>query len=284
MYIIENDYLKVELASNGAELRKVYDKKLNKNRMWNANPEIWGRVSPTLFPIVGKVKEGYYLFKGEKYELPQHGFLRDQKFDLKSITETSITLIYSSSEELYKVYPFKHAMEISYHLEGPSLKVSWTVENLEDKTMYYSIGAHPGFILDESKEYEFVFPNETSTQAYGLKDGLLGEASPVQLETLTINPKLFEVNTIIYDHLSAVTLQAKDKSESIRVNFEGFPFVALWGVHKNMDKIPFVCIEPWHGIVDEYTTDHDITKKPGSRTLKALDQETIEYEMVFNER
>lgn len=284
MYIIENEYLKVELASIGAELRKVYDKKIKKNRMWSGDPDVWGRVSPILFPIVGKVKEGSYLYEGKEYKLPQHGFLRDQKFAVKSKNETSVTFTYTSDKSLYEVYPFKHKVEISYLLEGPSLKVSWTVKNLEDKTMHYSIGAHPAFALDPSKDYEFLFPNEIQSQSYGLNKGLLGEANLVNLETLSIQPKLFDVNTIIYDNLSSVVLQAKDNSESVQVNFEGFPFLALWAVVKNEGEIPFVCIEPWHGIVDEYTTDQDFSKKLGSRKLKALDQETLEYEMVFNEK
>lgn len=284
MYIIENEFLRVEVKEIGAELCAVFDKELNKDRMWNANPEVWGRVSPVLFPIVGKVKNDFYLYEGKRYDISQHGFLRDQEFTLKSKTSDSLILTFTSNEELFKVYPFKHEVEIEYKIKDSTLKVRWTIKNLQDSDMYYSIGAHPGFILDETKDYEFVFPKESTSNQYDLKEGLLGDSYPVELKPLDIEAKLFEVDAVIYDDVSSVVLQAKDKSEFIKMNFAGFPFLGLWSIYNKEGKVPFVCIEPWHGIVSEYDSDHDFTKKLGIRHLEPLKEETLEYEMIFNEK
>ncbi|WZU00881.1 hypothetical protein MGH68_15460 [Erysipelothrix sp. D19-032] len=37
--------------------------------MWRGDAKYWGRVSPVLFPIVGRVKDGFYVYDGQKYEL-----------------------------------------------------------------------------------------------------------------------------------------------------------------------------------------------------------------------
>lgn len=284
MHTIENSYLSIEVSAKGAELKKVFDKQLKKERMWTGSSAVWGRVSPVLFPIVGKVKEGYYNYEGKSFELPQHGFLRNQIFGLKSKTKDSLVFIFESSDQEFKVYPFKHTVTIEYKLEGPAVKVLWTVNNLEQKSMHYSMGAHPGFLLEEGKDYEFVFPNEKQADLYALKEGLLGDCKSVDLRSVDIKAGDFKEDAIIYGQVSSVRLQAKDLSEFVQVNFEGFPFVGLWSVYTKEARAPFVCIEPWHGIVDQYTSDHDFTKKLGARKLQALESETLEYEMVFNER
>lgn len=285
MHTLENEFLKVEISESGAELRRVYDKELKKERMWSGNPELWDRVSPVLFPIVGKVKDGYYLYKDESYKLPQHGFLRDQTFNLVSESKDSLVFNFTSTQELLEVYPFKHQVDIEYKLEGSSMKVLWTVKNLNDSSMHYSIGAHPGFLLGENKKYEFVFPNESKAEYFGLKAGLLDKPKLVSLASIDIEPEVFKDDAIIYGDVSSVILQTKDKSEFLRMNFKGFPFVGLWTVYnEKIKKVPFVCIEPWHGIVDEYTSDHDFTEKLGARQLQAHESETLEYEMIFSER
>ncbi len=82
--IIENDWLKVEIDSNGAEIQAVEHKKNKINYMWTGDSAYWGRVSPVLFPIVGRLKEDQYQLEGKTYEMSQHGFLRDIDFELST--------------------------------------------------------------------------------------------------------------------------------------------------------------------------------------------------------
>ena len=81
MRIIENDILKVAIADHGAELSSVYDKEADFERVWDANPAVWNRHAPILFPFVGKVKDGVYRIGEKTYEMKtQHGFARDMEF------------------------------------------------------------------------------------------------------------------------------------------------------------------------------------------------------------
>ncbi|MBR2361543.1 MAG: hypothetical protein IKA80_02770 [Spirochaetaceae bacterium] len=45
--------------------------------IWNGNPSVWKFRAPILFPIVGRLKDCYFLWQGKEYHLPNHGFSRD---------------------------------------------------------------------------------------------------------------------------------------------------------------------------------------------------------------
>lgn len=53
-------------------------------------------------------------------------------------------LVYS--EETLKVYPYKFLLKITYTLVENGVITGYTVENKDDKTIYFSIGAHPAFM------------------------------------------------------------------------------------------------------------------------------------------
>ena len=67
LHTIENDYLKVTVSDHGAELTSVYDKAQDFERIWCADPAVWNRHAPVLFPFVGKVKDGAYRYNGNTY-------------------------------------------------------------------------------------------------------------------------------------------------------------------------------------------------------------------------
>ena len=64
MRTLENEYLIVEVNDAGAELSRVYDKKKEREVLWNADAKYWGRHAPILFPFVGKLNGGVYRYEG----------------------------------------------------------------------------------------------------------------------------------------------------------------------------------------------------------------------------
>ncbi len=81
MHILENEAIRLEIADKGAELSRVWDKENHCQRLWSADPAVWNRHAPILFPFVGKVVNGKYRFAGREYETKtQHGFARDLDF------------------------------------------------------------------------------------------------------------------------------------------------------------------------------------------------------------
>lgn len=281
MFVLENEFLQVEIASLGAELRSVYDKDRKKERMWDADPRYWNRVSPVLFPIVGVLKEGYYLYEGEKYFLNRHGFLRDQMFSLVSQSEEHLCFAFESNQESYQHYPFHFRVEIEYVLRMRSVEVIWRVMNQDDKEMHYSIGAHPAFRLDESFPYRFTFPIDQKAQRIFLKDGLVHRQEDVTLDSIDIQAELFKGDALIFKDVSAVTLEKKNSNESIRVDFPSFPYVGLWSPYQEGEMAPFVCIEPWYGIADRYDHQHQLENKLGINHLDPKGEDKYRYTIRF---
>ena len=78
MHILENEALTLAIADKGAELSRVWDREAGCERLWGADPTVWNRHAPILFPFVGKVIDGKYRVNGREYEMKtQHGFARD---------------------------------------------------------------------------------------------------------------------------------------------------------------------------------------------------------------
>ena len=106
MVDLENKILKVVLQPKGAELTSIYRKQNQLEYMWGGDPNVWGKHSPVLFPIVGTLKENTFLYVGKKYHLPRHGFARDKVFSIIEVASDSVTFLLEDDKETYEVYPF----------------------------------------------------------------------------------------------------------------------------------------------------------------------------------
>ena len=58
METLSNSILTVQIAEHGAELQSI--KKDGKEYLWQGDAKFWGRRSPVLFPIVGRVWNNKY--------------------------------------------------------------------------------------------------------------------------------------------------------------------------------------------------------------------------------
>ena len=166
LHTIENDYLKVTVSDHGAELTSVYDKAQDFERIWCADPAVWNRHAPVLFPFVGKVKDGAYHYNGNTYAMKtQHGFARDAEFTCIEETTDSITHKLVYSDETLEIYPFEFELLITHRFDAENprlLHVTWAVKNLGSDEMLYSIGGHPGFQIAPGharSEYSIALPD-----------------------------------------------------------------------------------------------------------------------------
>lgn len=113
-YGLENDTIRIEIDSHGAELKSLVKKETGTEYMWCADPKYWGRTSPVLFPFVGNVSGKQYRTKGKTYDMGQHGFARDMEFTLESQTENEIWFVLHSNEETYAKYPYVFTLKLGY--------------------------------------------------------------------------------------------------------------------------------------------------------------------------
>ena len=161
IYTLENQHLKISLSNHGGELHSIKGKKDNTEFLWSGDEAYWKYHAPILFPIVGKVFNGKYTVDGKTYELPQHGLARVRDFEMIEQTKNSISFELKYSEDTLKVYPFKFSLIIKYTLNDINLSIDYIVKNLDNKEMYFSIGAHPAFMCpienDKFDDYYFEF-------------------------------------------------------------------------------------------------------------------------------
>lgn len=266
--ILQNDYLKVDIAPLGAELKSIISYK-GTELLWQGNPLYWSKTSPVLFPIVGGVKNNYFEYKNEKYSLDRHGFARDCFFQEECISKNKLIYTLKSNAETLKRYPFDFVLQITYELLEKQLKCTYTVENTSKETMLFSIGAHPAFDLQgDMTNYELLFSNDTILVCNTLKDGLIAEkVKTIDLDNqkLALKPELFKEDALVLKNLKSNQLILKNKStsEQFTFSFENFPYFGIWAA-KNA---PFVCLEPWCGIADSVNHTNILKEKEGINEL-----------------
>lgn len=288
---LENEWLKVEFIRDGAELRKVKHKKNGLDYMWTGDSTYWGRVSPVLFPIVGRLKEDQYELNGQNYSMSQHGFLRDITFDLHEQTPTNVSFVCESAGRFTDIYPYEFKAFIHYMLKDDALIVRWEIVNENKDVMHFSIGAHPAFkvpLLENEtiEDYHLHFtpsPNKDVVQ-YELKNSLIHEKGTANgISTVQLSNSLFKNDALVYSNIDIIKLISAKSNHGVEVSFEAFPFVGIWSKYMDADGTiaPFVCIEPWYGIADTYHTSGKLEEKPGINKLGAGEMFKAEYQMKF---
>jgi galactose mutarotase-like enzyme len=271
---LNNDYIKIEVNSFGAELKSLKKVHEDIEYLWQADGKYWNRTAPVLFPIVGRLKNDEYLFNNTKYKMTQHGFARDYDFELISKTDESLKFLLCENEETLKKYPFNFTLEISYKLIDSTLIVSYEVKNQNQSSMYFSIGAHPAFNWpfgnEEKDSYYFEFESISSTKRHLLNiDGLLTSSRNININEnkLFIDDKTFNEDALIFNdkNIQTISLKSLQNNKSIKMNFKGFEYLGLWS---KPSGAPFVCIEPWHGVADRKSTNQNLEKKEGILKLQ----------------
>ena len=288
-HILENSAIRVTVADAGAELCSVMDKSDGSERIWTADPAVWNRHAPILFPFVGRVAGGEYRIGDRTYSMKtQHGFARDMDFQCTEKTENSLTHCLTPTPATREIYPYEFRLIVKHSLdpEQPrTLHVDWTVENLSEDPMYYAIGAHPGFLLppDTRKEdCELAFPGKTSLCYFGV-DSASGLALPDQAADLVLEngaaPYQESIpGTWIFQEQQVEEVQITRGGKPLAIlRCPGFPFLAVWANPKGS----FICLEPWYGRTDDLGFTGTLAEKPGEQLLPAGSSRTIRYSMEF---
>lgn len=126
------------MNTHGAELVSLKSIETDREYMWCGDAEYWGRVSPVLFPFVGKLEGQRYRHNGVVYEnIPQHGFARDSEFVVGGQTGDTLLFVLEKNDTWQKSYPFDFSLCIGYRLEGSSVHVMWTVVNEGTDTIHF---------------------------------------------------------------------------------------------------------------------------------------------------
>ena len=293
MHVLENEFLKVSVADAGAELSSVIDKESGLERLHDANPDIWNRHAPILFPFVGKVVGGKYRIGDKEYDMKtQHGFARDMEFEFVEADANHIVHKLLPNDNTRKIYPYEFELLVTHELdqENPRLlNVKWEVKNNGEDKMHYFIGGHPAFTTVEAdskakEEYYLEFLGCDSIEYFGVSNET-GFATPEDTKIVQLDHGFLKFNedvyvTLIFDNykFDKVRICRPDKTPYVTMECSQFTSYGIWAKENGN----FICLEPWAGRTDDHGFAGTIDEKIGVNALEAGESGKIQHSIEFH--
>ncbi len=280
---IKSDLLTAKIDSIGAEIKNITNSG-DTEFMWDADPDIWGNSAPVMFPICGGLKDDKYTYLGKEYSLPKHGFVRNAQFEIEEAFDSFVTMLYKSNSETLNRYPFEFEFRVKFAVDKNSLNVNYSVKNLTDGNMYFSLGSHEAYATPEGiEEYNIIFDTPETLDAYELEGNLISDRSRRLIDGETVMPlkeEYFEIDAAVCkEHFStSCTLAHQNGTRKITVEYPDFKQLLFW--HKPNAK--YICIEPWNGMADLVGSSYDITEKMGISTLEKGGNYSISHKITFS--
>lgn len=255
--VISNEFLNVTIDTHGAEVVSVKNSK-GEELIWQADPAIWDRHSPVLFPWAGRLANGELIHNGKHYSGGQHGFIRDLEHTLKQNNGISAQLMFRADEETKTLrFPFDFEFTSVFTLDGHTLHHEVHVKNCGDENMRCGIGFHPGFNIpfDENHattDYEIRFEQEESPIILDcLPHGLLSGKSFYQwknTQAIPLTDTLFDNDSFCLAGLRSKTIGIYEKNSERKIicDISEYPYTLLWSAPTK--PMRFICIEPWQSL------------------------------------
>ena len=276
--VLSNDTFSARIAKKGAELKSLVRLSDNKEFIWQGDPNIWEDSAPMLFPICGRLNGNRYEHNGKSYEMLIHGFLPTLEPVEVRAADSAVDLIFCDNEETRAQYPFRFELTVHFALTECGLSCAVTIGNRDEQTMYYSIGAHPGFSVPlregaTLEDHYLRFPEAGKVQAAVIdNDGLFtGELPAYVLEAnneIRLSEQQFKIDGIFLRGVGGITELHCDGADSfVRVVCPESDLVGTWKEYGANAK--FLCLEPWCGYPSISGTADVLSEKFGIYSLAA---------------
>lgn len=271
---IRSDRLSAEISTLGAELRALRDE-AGRDLLWDGDPAWWTGRAPVLFPIVGAVANDTIHVDGTAYALAKHGFARKTEWQLVEQTESCATFRLADSEATRAVYPFAFRLDLRFAIEGATLSMVATLDNVGTRDLPASFGFHPALRWPlpygaEKDAHRVIFAAPEPAPIRRIDGaGLMRpapEPTPVIGDMLAPDASLFEDDAIIFDRLASRSLSfGAPGTRGLQVDFPDMPELGIW----QKPGAPYLCIEPWAGYADPQGYSGELRDKPGILKLPA---------------
>ncbi len=276
MTTLENKHLRVTVSPKGAELTSIFHKTSGVEHLWQADPTVWGWHAPNLFPVVGGCLNNQILVDGKTYPMERHGFARQSLFETTELTTTHAVFSLRSSEKTRVHFPYEFEFQISYELVEARLTISYRVVNQDDKTVFFSVGAHPAFAVPFNKgetyeDYHLEFEQDESLETHLLSAAgyFTGETRPIPTKGrhLGLTKHLFDEDALVFKNLASrrVAICTDRHNHAVVVTYPAFPYLGVWA----KPGAPFVCVEPWLGCADSEGQPKSIQQKELIQSVEA---------------
>ena len=237
------------------------------------------------------MKNNKYRVDGKEYKLPSHGFTRISQFTVVSENKNSITFELKYSDKTLEIYPYKFLLQVTYTLEENIIIVSYKVSNIDEKEIYFSLGAHPAFMCPIDKkevlaDYYLKFNKlENSSSMCFNKDTYYVHNKKNYFKNsniINLNKEIFKNEALVFDDLKSdnITIESLNHKRSLSVEFHGFPYIGIWSP---INGAPFVCIEPWFGHADYEDFNGELKDKEGVLSLSIGREFNCSYKIYIKE-
>ena len=251
-YTIQNADTELTIDTHGAEIVSL--KKNGKERVWQNDDGTWSGHGPMLFPVCGRCT---MVVDGIDRKISFHGFSSKRYFKLLEHGENFVRIALQADERTKKVYPFDFTVIATYTLTDDTVFVEYEVKNPSNKPMYFSIGAHESYALDQSVgNYELRFEKQEKLlhRFHGNDGRLSGKTKDYGESDIFVLPADFltEGNTLIFKDIQSrkLVLAEHGGKALAEITFPDFSNLLLW--HSKDSK--FICIEPWLNLPDSKAT------------------------------
>ena len=254
---IHNEFLTLTVDTFGAEAVSLKNA-AGEEMLWQADPAVWKRHAPILFPWTGKLKDGVFTHQGKSYKGGQHGFARDVEHTLLSAEGDTIRLELRSDDAMKaERFPFDFVLTSTFRLEGKTVHHTLQVTNPGTGELRFGIGYHPAFNIPfdashTTTDYEFRFDQPESPMVIDASSNGLLSGSCYYLwknqSSIPLTDELFANDSFCMAGLRTKTLgiYEKDTGRCIRCDIQGFPYSLIWSAAAK--PVRFVCIEPWQSL------------------------------------
>ena len=275
---IHNEFLTLTVDTHGAEAVSLKNA-AGEELLWQADPAVWKRHAPILFPWTGKLPGGTFTHGGKTYQGGQHGFARDVEHTLLRAEGDTIELeLRSDAATKAQRFPFDFVLTSTFRLEGRTVHHTLTVENPADaaEELRFGIGYHPAFNIPfdsahTTTDYEFRFDGPESPMILDARpNGLLSGKCYYQwknVSSIPLTDELFANDSFCMAGLrsSTVGIYEKDTGRRIVCDVQGYPYSLIWSAPAK--PVRFVCIEPWQSLPGAETDPQEWTERAAAACL-----------------
>lgn len=252
---LENEKISIKVDPQGAELKSLFCKETAREYLWQGDEQYWSDSAPNLFPYIGRLTDKTFTYKGIPYHMEIHGLVKYMELSGKALKDELIFEL-SSDDYTKQYYPFQFTYKVRYCLEGTKVRVTYEVENDDNKDMFFGIGGHPGFTVPfiENTVFEDYYLEFNSNQKpikirMSQDCFVVGEDifDGVENRRLWLTHQLFDHDAIILKEMGKqVTLKTDKSDKQLIISFPEMDYLGIW--HKPNTNAPYNCIEPWSSL------------------------------------
>lgn len=242
--------IKAVIDSFGAELHSLKDGK-DTEYLWQADPKVWKRHAPILFPFICNTTSKKYTCGGKEYSLANHGFARDNEFELLYSLKNEAGFVLRASEETKKIYPFDFELYVKYAVCDNMIGVNYIVKNVDNKDIYFFIGGHPAFNVPDFDDYYVKYEkSEKINREFNGKTTVIADNT----DSVALSHELFADDVFMKDkpESSWISLVSKTSGQKVKLSYDNSGCIAVWSSYFDdpalTEQAKFVCLEPWSSV------------------------------------